>query len=123
MANHGVLIIERYLKVVSPVRRLTCAGGRASSSYRDSYWVLKGLLLSEMHQTVRGMIENFLVMVERFGFVPNGGRVYFERRPQPPFLIPMVKLYLDATNDMDFIRYRRIIQNLMGIFILTVKNA
>ena len=51
------------------------------------------------------MIENFLVMVERFGFVPNGGRVYYERRSQPPFLIPMVKLYLDATNDMDFLRY------------------
>ena len=74
---------------------------------RDSYWVLKGLLLSEMHQTVRGMIENFLVMVDKFGFVPNGGRVYYERRSQPPFLILMFKLYMDATNDTDFLRWAR----------------
>ncbi|XP_043224413.1 trehalase-like isoform X3 [Amphibalanus amphitrite] len=95
---------ERYSLIFVP-NPVVVPGGRFREFYYwDSYWVLKGLLLSEMHQTVRGMIENFLVMVERFGFVPNGGRVYFERRSQPPFLIPMVKLYLDATNDMDFLR-------------------
>lgn len=45
-----------------------------------------------MPVTVKGMIENFLSMVERFGFVPNGGRVYYLSRSQPPLLIPMVRM-------------------------------
>lgn len=66
-------------------------------------FTFRGLLLSEMNSTVKGMLENFLEMVDLLGYVPNGGRVYF-RRSQPPFLIPMMKLYLDHTNDLDFIR-------------------
>ncbi|XP_037091996.1 trehalase-like isoform X2 [Pollicipes pollicipes] len=95
---------ERFSLIFVPNPTIVPGGRFREFYYWDSYWVIKGLLLSEMYHTVRGMLENFLVMVERFGFVPNGGRVYFERRSQPPFLIPMVKLYLDATNDMDFLR-------------------
>ena len=40
----------------------------------------------------------------RFGFVPNGARVYYTRRSQPPFLIPMFEKYYDATHDLDFLR-------------------
>lgn len=71
--------------------------------YWDSYWIMKGLLLSEMHETVKGMLQNFLEMVDQLGYVPNGGRVYFERS-QPPLLIPMFKIYLDATKDIEFLR-------------------
>lgn len=39
----------------------------------------------------------------RFGFVPNGGRVYYLRRSQPPFLLPMAYEYYEATNDVKFI--------------------
>lgn len=31
---------------------------------RDSYWVMEGLLLSEMAGTVRGMLQNFLDLVQ-----------------------------------------------------------
>lgn len=58
--------------------------------YWDSYWIIEGLLLCDMYYTARGMIENLLSMVQRFGFVPNGGRVYYLSRSQPPLLIPMV---------------------------------
>lgn len=71
--------------------------------YWDSYWIMKGLLLSDMKTTVKGMLSNFLQMVRLLGYVPNGGRIYF-RRSQPPLLIPMFKLYTDATNDVDFLR-------------------
>jgi len=71
--------------------------------YWDSYWIMKGLLLSEMNNTVKGMLENFIEMVNQLGYVPNGGRVYF-RRSQPPLLIPMMKLYLDATQNIDFLK-------------------
>lgn len=34
---------------------------------RDTYWVVKGLLLCEMTETVKGMLENFAFMIERSG--------------------------------------------------------
>ncbi|CAG0896196.1 unnamed protein product [Darwinula stevensoni] len=79
-------------------------GGRFREFYYwDSYWTLRGLFVSGMKETAKGMIQNFLYMVERFGFVPNGGRVYYQRS-QPPYLIPMVKLYLEHTDDLEFLR-------------------
>lgn len=32
--------------------------------HRDSYWVMEGLLLSEMASTVKGMLQNFLNLVK-----------------------------------------------------------
>lgn len=43
------------------------------------------------------------MMVFRFGFVPNGGRIYYLRRSQPPMLIPMVYEYYKETRDLKFI--------------------
>ncbi|EGI59295.1 PREDICTED: trehalase-like [Acromyrmex echinatior] len=80
-------------------------GGRFKEFYYwDSYWIIEGLLLCDMHVTVKGMIENFLSMVERYGFVPNGGRVYYLSRSQPPLLIPMVAKYYDYTKDHKFLK-------------------
>jgi alpha,alpha-trehalase len=78
-------------------------GGRFKEFYYwDSYWIQKGLLVSEMSQTVQGMIENFFEMVMSIGYVPNGGRIYYERS-QPPLLIPMVKNFYDYTKNQTFI--------------------
>ncbi|XP_013200112.1 trehalase isoform X1 [Amyelois transitella] len=80
-------------------------GGRFREFYYwDSYWILKGLLLSEMRSTARGMVSNFLDIVERIGFIPNGGRIYYAMRSQPPLLIPMVKLIMDDMDDIEFLR-------------------
>ncbi|GAB1865733.1 Trehalase [Camponotus japonicus] len=80
-------------------------GGRFKEFYYwDSYWIIEGLLLCDMPDTVKGMIENFFSMVERFGFIPNGGRVYYLSRSQPPLLIPMVEKYYDYTKDREFLR-------------------
>uniref|UniRef100_H2Z8Q7 Trehalase n=1 Tax=Ciona savignyi TaxID=51511 RepID=H2Z8Q7_CIOSA len=80
-------------------------GGRFREFYYwDSYWVVRGLILSEMHSTVKGMLQNFLQIVEDFGFVPNGGRIYYTRRSQPPFLIAMVKDYFESTGDIGFLK-------------------
>lgn len=79
-------------------------GGRFREFYYwDSYWIVQGLLLSEMNHTVKGMLENFLHVVGTHGHIPNGGRIYYNERSQPPLLIPMVKLYLDYTKDVEFI--------------------
>lgn len=53
-------------------------------------------------QTAKGMLLNFLSIVDRFGFIPNGGRIYYSMRSQPPLLTPMVKTYVDHTHDHAF---------------------
>lgn len=79
-------------------------GGRFREFYYwDSYWIVQGLLLSEMNETVKGILENFLYIVKNYGHIPNGGRVYYLARSQPPLLIPMVQLYLEYTKDTQFI--------------------
>ncbi|XP_017881925.1 trehalase-like isoform X1 [Ceratina calcarata] len=80
-------------------------GGRFKEFYYwDSYWVIEGLLLSDMYQTAKGMIDNFVYMVERYGFIPNGGRIYYLMRSQPPLLHLMVSRYLEFTDDILYLR-------------------
>ncbi|KAI1718057.1 trehalase domain-containing protein [Ditylenchus destructor] len=71
--------------------------------YWDSYWIVKGLIASEMFSTVRNILLNFAYLIEQYDFVPNGGRVYHLRRSQPPLLIPMLYDYFEATQDLDFV--------------------
>ncbi|KAL0626897.1 Trehalase [Plecturocebus cupreus] len=80
-------------------------GGRfVEFYYWDSYWVMEGLLLSEMAETVKGMLQNFLDLVKTYGHVPNGGRVYYLQRSQPPLLTLMMDRYLTHTNDTAFLQ-------------------
>lgn len=72
--------------------------------YWDTYWIVNGLLRCNMIDTARGVIENILSLVERFGFMPNGGRVFFLNRSQPPMLILMVLSYYEATRDFTFVK-------------------
>ncbi|OTB03120.1 glycoside hydrolase family 37 protein [Hypoxylon sp. CI-4A] len=86
-----------------PVNRtFVVAGGRFRESYYwDSFWIIEGLLRvgGSFTQISRNIIENFLDFVDQFGFVPNGARVYYLNRSQPPLLTQMVKTYIDYTND------------------------
>ena len=80
-------------------------GGRFREYYYwDSYWVVDGLLVCGMKDTVKGMIDNFIQLVKTYGFVPNGGRIYYTNRSQPPFLIPIVDLYLNDTGDEEYVK-------------------
>ena len=38
------------------------------------------------------------------GFIPNGNRIYYTNRSQPPFFIPSVYHYLQTTDDFDFVK-------------------
>ncbi|KAI2464354.1 glycoside hydrolase family 37 protein [Annulohypoxylon bovei var. microspora] len=86
-----------------PVNRtFVVAGGRFREPYYwDSFWIIEGLLRTggSFTQISRNIIENFLDFVDQFGFVPNGARVYYLNRSQPPLLTQMVKTYVDYTND------------------------
>lgn len=56
-----------------------------------------------MYATVKGMLLNFFSVIDRYGFVPNGGRIYYLTRSQPPLLTSMVQAYIDATGDTEMI--------------------
>lgn len=57
-----------------------------------------------MYTTAKGMLENFLSIINRFGFIPNGGRIYYSERSQPPLLAGMIKAYVDKTKDLEFMK-------------------
>ncbi|KJZ73029.1 hypothetical protein HIM_07601 [Hirsutella minnesotensis 3608] len=83
-------------------RTFVVAGGRFREPYYwDSYWILEGLLRTRGSFTriARNTIENFLDILERYGIIPNGARVYYLNRSQPPMLAQMVRIYLDHTDD------------------------
>lgn len=95
---------EHY-SIIPLIHPFIVPGGRFREIYYwDSYWVVRGLLICEMYSTVRGMIENLLDLAKYIdAFVPNGGRIYYSGRSQPPLLTPMVKAYCDATGDYAFL--------------------
>lgn len=86
-----------------PVNRtFVVAGGRFREPYYwDSFWIVEGLLRTggAFTQIARNTIENFLDLVDTIGFVPNGARLYYLNRSQPPLLSQMVRTYVDYTND------------------------
>jgi len=72
-------------------------GGRFRESYYwDSYWIVLGLLACDMTLTAKGLVQNLLDDVSTYGFVPNGGRIYYLNRSQPPLLSDMVVALLEA---------------------------
>lgn len=98
--REDVKINEDLYSIIYVPHPVIVPGGRFREFYYwDSYWIIKGLLLSEMHNTVKGMLNNFVSIVDKIGFIPNGGRVYYKMRSHPPLLIPMVHEYLRVTQD------------------------
>ena len=65
---------------------------------------IEGLLVSEMYDTVKGMLQNFVQLIQHVGHIPNGNRIYYNRRSQPPLFIAMVQIYFEATNNETFIQ-------------------
>ncbi|XP_045610999.2 trehalase [Procambarus clarkii] len=92
-----------YSQIYVPYPFIVPGGRFAELYYWDSYWIIEGLLLSEMYATAEGMIKNFIYLVNKFGYIPNGSRKYYLGRSQPPFLISMVNLYWKFTKDKYFL--------------------
>ena len=80
-------------------------GGRFGEIYYwDTYWIIRGLLLCDMYDTVKGLLLNFVHLIRMYGKIPNGGRTYFINRSQPPLFIKMVSEYVKASGDMTFLK-------------------
>ena len=65
--------------------------------YWDSHWIVLGLIVSEMYDSAIDHIECLLALLERYGFVPNGGRHYYTNRSQPPLLSMTLRALYDET--------------------------
>ncbi|GAB5355046.1 hypothetical protein AAMO2058_000172300 [Amorphochlora amoebiformis] len=79
-------------------------GGRFRESYYwDSYWIVKGLIISGLGSIAKGVVKNLLDDVHKFGFVPNGGRIYYATRSQPPLLCSMVREVYESSDDKEFL--------------------
>ncbi|KAF2898534.1 hypothetical protein ILUMI_07644 [Ignelater luminosus] len=95
---------EQYSLIPVPNGFIIPGGRFREYYYWDSYWIIDGLLISGMNETAQGMIENFMSLVERFGFVPNGGRIYYLKRSQPPLLTPMTYIYFQQTRNITWLK-------------------
>ncbi len=71
--------------ILSLPNRSVIPGGRFRESYYwDSYFVAEGLAVTGRIDVVEDIAENFASLIDRFGFVPNGNRVYYTTRSNPP---------------------------------------
>lgn len=95
---------DKYSLIYLPNGFIVPGGRFREMYYWDSYWIVKGLLLSGMEETVRGVLDNFVYLIDKYGFVPNGSRIYYLNRSQPPLLALMVGLYIDFSNDIEWLK-------------------
>lgn len=109
-----------YSQIYVPYPMIVPGGRFREYYYWDSYWTIRGLLLCGMIHTVEGMLINFGSLVKVLGFIPNGGRVYYLNRSQPPLYIPMFKTYFDATKDIEFLESQ--IENLEKEYYFWIKE-
>ncbi|WP_205754950.1 alpha,alpha-trehalase TreF [Azoarcus sp. DD4] len=68
-------------------------GGRFREIYYwDSYFTLLGLAAAGRVDLVDSMVRNFAWLIDSVGHVPNGNRIYFLSRSQPPVFGLMLEL-------------------------------
>ncbi len=68
-------------------------GGRFSEQfYWDTYFIMLGLAADDRWDLIEGMMQNYVFMIKKFGFIPTANRTYFLSRSQPPFFSHMVRL-------------------------------
>ena len=53
--------------------------------YWDTYFTNKGLLLTDMGEQAVNNVKNFIFLLYNYGKIPNGNRVDYLSRSQPPF--------------------------------------
>ncbi|EEB93075.1 hypothetical protein MPER_08319 [Moniliophthora perniciosa FA553] len=57
-------------------------GGRFREQYYwDSFWIVEGLLESQLFDVVNSTLQNFMDELDTIGFIPNGGRIYYWTAP------------------------------------------
>lgn len=85
------LVINRYSTLIPLKYPYIVPGGRFMEIYYwDSFFTILGLLSAGRVDEAEDMVYNFADMIDRFGMIPNGNRVYYLSRSQPPFFAMMI---------------------------------
>jgi neutral trehalase len=66
-----------FVTTLYDVMLMNRSGGRFREQYYwDSFWIVEGLLESELYDIANATLQNFMDEIENIGFIPNGGRIY-----------------------------------------------
>ena len=66
--------------------------------YWDSYFMVQGLFDAEHRELITGILEDFVSIFNRYKIIPNGSRLYYTSRSQPPFLSSLIFELYDTYN-------------------------
>lgn len=67
--------------------------------YWDTYFTNVGLILSNKLEYAKNNTSNIAHLINRYGYMPNGNRLQFLNRSQPPFFTKMVRDVYNETRD------------------------
>ena len=86
----------------------TATGVRTRPAAASFAWLCLLPRMLRVCDTVQ-VVMNFMDMINspllgELGFVPNGARVYYLNRSQPPLLSEMIKVVYEATHDLQFLK-------------------
>ncbi|CAI7733768.1 unnamed protein product [Closterium sp. NIES-54] len=91
-APHDVLVMQGGSLLALPHAPVIIPGERFREMYYwDTYWVIRGLLVSGMPDSALAAVRNLLHLARAHAHVPNGSRAYYLNRSQPPLLSHMVR--------------------------------
>ncbi len=82
----------------TPYPFLIPAGRFREAYYWDTAFGIDGLIATGRLELARMQADNFLELIRRFGFVPNGNRDYYLSRSQPPMSSRLVRAVVEATD-------------------------
>lgn len=96
--NEGTLIGLPYRYTVP------CASDMFQEMYYwDTYFTNAGLLAEGNIELAKNNADNMLYLIENFGFMPNGNRIYYLNRSQPPFSSQMIREIYEIISDKDWL--------------------
>lgn len=82
-----------------------CAEGMFNELYYwDTFFTNEGLLLDGRVEVAKDNTEDILCLIDRYGFMPNGNRLWYLSRSQPPYACLMVEKVYEATADTTWLR-------------------
>jgi len=82
----------------TPYPFLIPAGRFREAYYWDTAFGIDGLIATGRLELARMQADNFLELIRRFGFVPNGNRDYYLSRSQPPLSSHLVRAVVAASD-------------------------
>lgn len=72
--------------------------------YWDTFFTNEGLIADGQVQMAKDNTEDILYLIDKYGFMPNGNRLWYLSRSQPPFAAAMVESVFNACADTTWLR-------------------